>query len=52
MLARFQRLQRRAVAEKPGMVSVLAPVSNSLGDIVGLVEVVSRLPVDTHENVK
>jgi len=44
--------QRRAVAEKPGMVSVLAPVSNSLGDIVGLVEVVSRLPIDTHENVK
>jgi len=44
--------QWRAVAEKPGMVSVLAPVSNSLGDIVGLVEVVSRLPIDTHENVK
>jgi hypothetical protein len=45
-------IQWRAVAEKPGMVSVLAPVSNSLGDIVGLVEVVSRLPIDTHENVK
>ncbi len=27
--------------KKPGMLSVLAPVSNSLGEIVGLVEVVS-----------
>ena len=44
--------QRRTVAEKPGMVSVLAPVSNSLGDIVGLVEVASRVSIDAHENVK
>jgi hypothetical protein len=44
--------QRRTVAEKLGMVSVLAPVSNSLGDIVGLVEVVSRTQIDAHENVK
>lgn len=44
--------QRRTVAEKSGMVSVLAPVSNSLGDIVGLVEVVSRVSIDAHENVK
>ncbi len=44
--------QRRTVAEKSGMVSVLAPVSNSLGEIVGLVEVVSRVSIDAHENVK
>ena len=44
--------QRRTVAEKSGMVSVLAPVSNSLGEIVGLVEVVSRVSIDDHENVK
>jgi len=44
--------QRRTVVEKSGMVSVLAPVSNSLGDIVGLVEVVSRVSIDAHENVK
>ena len=44
--------QRRTVTEKPGMVSVLAPVSNSLGDVVGLVEVVSRVQIDAHENVK
>lgn len=44
--------QRRTVAEKSGMVSVLAPVSNSLGETVGLVEVVSRVSIDGHENVK
>lgn len=44
--------QRRTVAEKSETVSVLAPVSNSLGDIVGLVEVVSRVSIDAHENVK
>lgn len=44
--------QRRTVAETSGMVSVLAPVSNSLGEIVGLVEVVSRVSIDAHENVK
>jgi hypothetical protein len=36
--------RREVVTEKPGMVSVLAPVSNSLGDIVGLVEVVAYEP--------
>jgi len=34
------------------MISVLSPVRNSLGDIVGLVEVVGRLQPDTRENVK
>ncbi len=34
------------------LVSVLTPVYNSLGDIVGLVEVVARARPDWHENVK
>jgi hypothetical protein len=34
------------------MISVLAPVYDSLGDIVGLVEVVSQARPDPRENVK
>lgn len=34
------------------LISVLTPVYNSLGDIVGLVEVVARARMDWHENVK
>lgn len=44
--------QRVIVREKPGIISTLAPVRNSLGDIVGLVEAVSRTRPDPHENVK
>lgn len=44
--------QRIPVARKPGWISVLAPVHNSLGDVVGLIEVVTQVEVDTHENVK
>jgi hypothetical protein len=44
--------RRIIVTEKPGWVSVLAPVYNSLGDVVGLIEAVSRENVDVHENVK
>jgi hypothetical protein len=33
--------QRITVAEKSGLISVLAPVYDSLGDVVGLVEVVA-----------
>lgn len=40
------------VSKKPGIVSVLAPVSNSLGDVVAVVEVVSRRVSDARENVK
>ena len=40
------------VANKPGWVSALAPVSNSLGDVVALVEVASQRQLDPHENVK
>ena len=44
--------QRITVMRKPGWVSVLAPVYNSLGDVVGLIEAVSQVNVDAHENVK
>jgi hypothetical protein len=44
--------QRVTVMDRPGWVSVLAPVYNSLGDIVGLIEAVSRTKMDAHENVK
>jgi hypothetical protein len=44
--------ERVTVRKRPGMVSVLAPVSDSLGDIVGLVEVVSQANNDPRENVK
>jgi len=44
--------QRVTVTGKPGWISVLAPVSNSLGDVVGLVEVVSQRQRDPRENVK
>ena len=44
--------RRIAVTEKPGWVSVLAPVYDSLGDIVALVEVASQRHLNPHENVK
>lgn len=44
--------KRLTVTEKPGWISVLAPVYNSLGDIVGLIEVASRAQVDSHADVK
>lgn len=44
--------KRLSVKEKPGFVSVLAPVRNSLGQIVALVEVVGRTKPDARENVK
>jgi hypothetical protein len=40
------------VSKKPGWVSVLAPVSNSVGDVIGVVEVASQRNRDPHENVK
>jgi hypothetical protein len=48
----LEKGSRKTVTDKSGYVSVLAPVRNSLGDIVGLVEVVSRLEPDSRENVK
>ncbi len=44
--------QRLTVTQRPGWISVLAPVSNSLGEIVGLVEAVSQRQRDPRENVK
>ena len=44
--------QRVKVTNKRDWMSVLAPVYNSLGDVVGLLEAVSRTNVDKHENVK
>lgn len=43
---------RLTVRRRPGMISVLAPVRDSLGDIVALVEVVSQLRPDPQENVQ
>ena len=40
----LQTGRREIVRQKPGMVSVLAPVFDSLGDTVGLVEVVAFEP--------
>ena len=44
--------RRITVTQKPGWASVLAPVSDSLGDIVGVVEVASQRHVDPQGNVK
>ena len=44
--------QRVTVTNNPGWISVLAPVYNSLGDVVGLIEAVSQVKMDAHENVK
>jgi hypothetical protein len=44
--------KRLTVKQKPGFVSVLAPVRNSMGKIVGLVEAVARVTPDARENVK
>jgi hypothetical protein len=44
--------RRITVKQKAGYISVLSPVYDSLGDIVGLVEVVSQPKPDEHENVK
>jgi hypothetical protein len=43
---------RVTVAEKPGWVSVLAPVYNSLGDRVGVLEAATQIQADPHANVK
>lgn len=48
----LRRGKRVTVTKRPGWISVLAPVFDSLGDVVGLVEVVSRTTIDPRENVK
>lgn len=52
MLEVLQKGHRLTVKEKSGFISVLAPVKNSLDEIVGLVEVVTRITPDLRENVK
>jgi hypothetical protein len=44
--------ERLTVARRPGMISVLAPVYDSLGDVAGFVEVVAQEKRDPRENVK
>jgi hypothetical protein len=44
--------RRVTVAQKPGWVSVVAPVFDSLGDVVAVVEVAAQQPGASHENVK
>ncbi|WP_031498312.1 hypothetical protein [Bryobacter aggregatus] len=52
MLAVLREGKRVTVTGQNGFVSVLAPVRNSLDEIVGLVEVVTKAPLDARENVK
>ena len=52
MLKVLEEGRRMTVMEKSGFISVLAPVRNSLDEIVGLVEVVTRITPDLRENVK
>lgn len=44
--------RRVTVTDKPGWVSVLAPVSDSMGDVVGVIEVVTQIKLDAQDNVK
>ncbi len=44
--------QRITVSAKPGFISVLAPVYDSMGDVVGLVEAVAKTVESPQENVK
>lgn len=44
--------KRVTVRRRPGMISVLAPVFDSLGNAVAVAEVVSQAKLDLRENVK
>lgn len=44
--------ERVTVKRRPGWISVLAPVRDSLDDVIGFVEVVTQLRGDSRENVK
>jgi hypothetical protein len=44
--------RRLNVTKKPGWISVLAPVANSLGEIVGVLEAVTQVKPDPYGNVK
>lgn len=42
--------RRVTVKQRPGMISILGPVYDSMGDVVGLVEVVSHTSPAVHED--
>lgn len=48
----FMKGQPQTVARSADFISVLTPIHNSLGETVGLVEVVSRVNPNPEENVK
>jgi hypothetical protein len=52
MTAVLRTGKRLTITGRNGFVSILAPVSNSLGDVVGFVEVVSQVHYDPRGNVK
>lgn len=52
MKAVLESGRRQTVRRRPGMISILAPIHDSLGDTVGLVEVVSAPNANPQENVK
>lgn len=52
MAAVLKTGDRQTVSNRAGWISALAPVYNSLGDRVGVIEAVSRVNPDAHENVK
>jgi hypothetical protein len=52
MLAVLRDGKTITVENKDGFLSVLAPVRNSLDEVIGLVEVVTKTPLDMRENVK
>lgn len=49
MLEVLKTGETSTIQKMPGMISVLAPVRNSLGEIVGLVEVVSSTTAPQHD---
>lgn len=48
----LEKGSRLTVTKRPGWVSVLAPVTDSLGDIVGVLEAVAQTKPDPYGNVK
>ncbi|HET7215778.1 MAG TPA: hypothetical protein VFL79_19470 [Terriglobia bacterium] len=45
----LETAKRLTVKQRPGMISVLGPVYDSLGDVAGLVEVVAQVSSPAHE---
>lgn len=52
MKAVLETAKRVTVSHKPGWVSVLAPISDSLGDTVAVVELAGQRQLNSQENVK